>query len=70
MIQELIVNLDCCHSDERVSVDVSRITAREPNELKKNIICPGCGKLVILSFEQTGNRTSVSQEVIDLGKGR
>ncbi len=59
------VGLRCCGA--RISLKLSKgpLARRLLNERRKNVICAGCGTLVILAFEPNGNTADlIDQEVI------
>jgi hypothetical protein len=64
----LKVTLNCYGSVQGVRIDEAGIRNREPNEVKKSVLCPDCDRLVILSFSHGNRGPSVAeQEVIRLG---
>ena len=59
------IPLHCCGSRIAMDLNEQAIAARFPDEVRKNVQCPECGKLVILSFEIKGVEiNTVNQEVI------
>lgn len=66
-VKDLELTLRCCGTNIQMTLDEAAIIARSPNEIRKNVGCPGCRKLVILSFERIGNDiTNAEQEVIEV----
>jgi hypothetical protein len=66
-LEEMSVPLACCRPTATHAINPEKIAAREPNETRKNLLCPHCGMLVILSLERANGRMTIDQEVIDLG---
>jgi len=63
---EMTVDLHCCGHRQEVSISPSGITAGEPNEIRKNVSCLRCRKLVILDFQQEGTEFLIDQEILEL----
>ena len=61
------VTLQCCGTDVYITVSEEGIAARNPNDVRRNVSCPNCDSLVILSFtkEESAIRV-VEQEVIKI----
>jgi hypothetical protein len=69
MTRNLGVTLSCCKTKHNVVINDRGIRNREPNEVKKNILCPNCDRLVILSFAHGSSGVSiVDQEIIDFNR--
>lgn len=66
MAREITVRLECCGASQKVTINEQAILAGEPNEVRKNVVCPDCANLVILEFKN-GDGTDIEQEVIYLG---
>lgn len=67
------IQLKCCGNFQEVSISKSAILTNDPNrnDVRQNVVCLKCQKLVILEFAgQKETVTCVEQEVIDMGEGK
>ncbi len=69
MMKEINIRLHCCGAIRKVEINQRAILAQEPNEIRKNINCHVCDKLVILDFKN-GDGAEIEQEVINLGNSQ
>lgn len=60
---EIVVKLECCGAALRVSFNETESPATAPSEIRKNVCCPTCGRLLILSLKH-GKEVTVDQEII------
>ncbi|MEK6554634.1 MAG: hypothetical protein AABZ31_05305 [Bdellovibrionota bacterium] len=59
------IMLRCCNTKIEIVLDEAGISAGLPDEVRKNVECPTCQKLAILSFEAIGDQIeNVHQEII------
>ena len=66
MMKEVSIKLECCGADHKMMINEEAISRREPNEVRKNVLCLKCGKVVILEFTRGDDVTRIRQEVIRL----
>ena len=65
-MREIIIRLNCCGTNQKIAINDRAILVGEPNERRRNVVCLGCGKLVILEFSaEDGQAHCVNQEIID-----
>ncbi len=64
MAEEHNVTLRCCGASHQLIVNEQAILALDPDETRKNVVCPNCDRIVVLSFRRRGNVTTIDQEVI------
>lgn len=65
MPEKIEVVLACCKTSVPVIFDERGSPATAPNEIRTNVSCPNCGKLIILSLKKQGGKNTVDQEIID-----
>lgn len=66
MPERIELNLRCCNALTSVVLDERDAPVFAPRELRKNILCPSCGSLLIVSQRTENGAKQVDQELIDL----
>lgn len=64
MSKEKLVTLQCCNDAHPVFFDEKENPVTAPYEIRKNIICPKCQSVVILSLKTQNQKTVIEQEVV------
>lgn len=66
MKHEIGILLDCCESEETVVFDDFDAPMLAPNCFRKNLICPNCSRVVIVTHSKHHDGTfRTHQEIID-----
>jgi len=63
-VRELSVALQCCGALVEVEFRRSEAPGLPMGLFRKNLVCPGCERLVILSLVDQANRKDLEQEII------
>ena len=64
MVEKIDVILDCCGAKETVQFRHTEAPALSPNQFRKNVTCPACGKLVILTMTKKPKGEECEQEIV------
>lgn len=65
MIEHVTVTLKCCQIPVPVTFDRREAPGFPEGNFRKNVDCPECHKLVIVSLVKTENKNEIEQEVIE-----
>lgn len=65
MTKTISVTLSCCDLDTEVSFARADAPGFAPGVYRKNILCPTCGMLLILTLRDNESSRVVEQELID-----
>ena len=64
--RDVNIALLCCNSTVDVEFRHDEAPGLPPGHYRKNVICPNCESLLILSLTEEGGRRVIEQELIDI----